>query len=487
MNPGREGSASVDKVNAMKRTMMFLLASALAAPVAAETVALVGATVHDGNGGPPIGDAVILVEDDRIACVGSRVDCVTTEQVETVDLSGRHVTPGLVDGHVHYAQTGWLDGRPDSGIGTDHYDYDALQAALRDDPARWNRAYLCSGITAVYDVGGLPWTVAGLTATGLDTPGPHRRAAGPLITHYEPVFDVLEANGESTFLPMGSDEAAARSVQALVDMGADAVKVWYLDPPAGQREALDARLLLIGRLADEAGLPLLVHATELRNAKAALRAAAEMLVHSVEDEPVDQEFLDLMRDNGTFYAPTLIVSRNWMHAVGSARLRVPAPPIDDPNGCVDAETRRVIAEADELMTGEASRERVGATFASLERVSAGHAVLESNLRRVSEAGVPVVTSTDAGNPLTLHGPSIYAEMEAMEAAGLDPADILVMSTRNGAAAMGGLDDFGTLEEGKLADLVVLTEDPRESTRAWRSITHVMRAGDLTPISEFAAP
>ena len=92
----------------------------------------------------------------------------------------------------------------------------------------------------------------------------------------------------------------------------------------------------------------------------------------------------------------------------------------------------------------------------------------------------VVTATDDGNPLTLDGPSIYTEMEAMQEAGLSPSAIIVAATRNGAEAMGRLDDFGTLEPGKIADLIVLSEDPGNDVRAFRSLTHVMRAGVLYP-------
>jgi imidazolonepropionase-like amidohydrolase len=77
-------------------------------------------------------------------------------------------------------------------------------------------------------------------------------------------------------------------------------------------------------------------------------------------------------------------------------------------------------------------------------------------------------------------------MEEMEAAGIAPADVIVMSTRNGAEMMGRSDEFGTLEAGKLADLIVLTDDPGASTRAFRSITRVMRAGRLFDIAHFAA-
>ena len=96
-----------------------------------------------------------------------------------------------------------------------------------------------------------------------------------------------------------------------------------------------------------------------------------------------------------------------------------------------------------------------------------------------------MVATDAGNPLTLHGPSIFTEMEAMQAAGVPAADILVMATRNGARAMGRERDFGTLEPGKLADLLVLAEDPRADVRAFRSRTHVMRAGRLYDAASLA--
>ena len=111
--------------------------------------------------------------------------------------------------------------------------------------------------------------------------------------------------------------------------------------------------------------------------------------------------------------------------------------------------------------------------------------MNENLRRVNEAGATIATATDAGNPLTLHGPSIHNEMEAMQAAGIPAPEIVVMSTRNGAVAMNRLADFGTLEVGKIADLIVLAENPTEDVRAFRSLTHVMRAGVLREQRELA--
>lgn len=464
--------------------LCFVLLLFAAVPSVAQPLVLTGATVYDGTGNDPLIDAVLVIEDGRITCVGA--DCAVPEHADTVDLAGRFVTPGLVDGHVHYAQTGWLDGRPDSGIGTDHYNYEALQQSLRDAPDRWHRAYLCSGVTAVFDPGGLPWTLDLEAEAETHPERPHIQAAGPLTTHADYVMGVVSALGTHTFWPMSTDEEAVENVRRLSKMDARAVKVWYLDPPPGQVEALDARLMKIGEAARAQGLPLIVHATELRNAKLAIRAGAAMLVHSVMDQPVDDEFIRLARDAGTAYAPTLIVMGNWARAVASVGLGV-VYPLDDPNGCVDAETRRVIAEAPVLQASIPKRTQDPASrFDQLEHVGRVRAIMDANLIRVYQAGIPIVTSTDAGNPLTVHGPSIYPEMEAMEAAGIAPEEVLVMSTRNGAAMMGRLDDFGTLETGKLADLIVLTEDPGASTAAFRSITHVMRGGVIREISHFAA-
>jgi imidazolonepropionase-like amidohydrolase len=111
-------------------------------------------------------------------------------------------------------------------------------------------------------------------------------------------------------------------------------------------------------------------------------------------------------------------------------------------------------------------------------VEAQGAMMAANLRRVYATGATIVVGTDAGNPLEFHGPSIFSELEAMQEAGLPAADLVVMATRNGAQAMRRSNDFGTLEAGKLADLLVLAEDPRADVRAFRSLTHVMRGGRL---------
>ena len=397
---------------------------------------------------------------------------------QVVDVTGRFVTPGLVDAHVHFSQTGWVDGRPDGLPAPAIYPYAETARALRANPARWYRSYLCSGITAVYDVGGHPWTTALPARAANDPMAPHVRAAGPLITHAGRsalnVDDTIY-----TFLPMATSAEVQSSVAKLKAMGSSAVKVWYLAPQPESREQLDARMMEVGAAAKAARLDLIVHATGLREAKVALRAGAVLLVHSVEDQPVDQEFLDLLKRNRAIYAPTLVVGRNATRAnvaIGfGERLS-----IDDPSGCVDSNTvgqnQQRGAAAGAHSGGTASAD---VAFRRLEAVGVRSTVMAENLKRVHAAGGTIATATDAGNPMTLHGPSIYWEMEAMQAAGIPQPDIIVHvhakrrhrhGTREGLRARS--------RPGKVADLLILRSDPRAGISAFRSLTHVMRAGRL---------
>lgn len=454
---------------------LTLLAAASAA--SAQTLALVGATVIDGTGAAPVADAVVLIDGDRITCVGTASECPVPPDAERMNLQGRYVTPGLVDAHVHFSQTGWLDGRPDGITAPELFPYTETSRNARENPGRWQRSYLCTGITAVYDVGGHPWTTQLPAASENDPNAAHVRAAGPLITHAD--VPALQVDDEHyTFLPMGSVEEALQSVRKVVDMGATSVKVWYVGSPPDRHAELDAIVMAIGEATRAAELDLIVHATGLREAKTAVRAGASLLVHSVQDRLVDDEFLELVADQGTIYSPTLTVGENWTRAMVSVIMDSPEVP-DDPNGCVDPGTIQNMNATSALRAYLPERLRAGGNeyaYQRFMRTGRGSFVMAENLRRVHASGATIATATDAGNPMTLHGPSIYGEMERMQQVGLSPMEVIVMSTRNGAIAMDRLDDFGTLEAGKIADLVILTEDPSADVAAFRSLTHVMRMG-----------
>ena len=437
--------------------------------------ALVGATLVDGRGGPPVPHAVVVVRGGRIECAGA--SCRVPVGAAVTDVSGLWITPGIIDSHVHFSQTGWADGRPDFSDVRDRFPYEKTEAELAAHPERFLRADLCSGVTSVFDVGGYPWTIDMARREKDDPAAPRVVAAGPLLS----TIDFwLNLPAERQFLYLKDEAAAREDVRYLAARGAAAVKVWYIVDNQHTVEASAPLVTAAGEEACQSNLPLIVHATGLDEAKAALKAGAKLLVHSVGDDDVDDEFLALAKRNGTIYCPTLTVPDGYLRALRAAASKI-APRVDDPNGCVDSVTLANVAASVTLAPPTPER------LARAEKgVAESRALTSANLKRVADAGIPIAMGTDAGNPLTLHGPSVYAEMEAMQAAGLSPMQVLTASTQGGSVAIGLDSVTGTIEKSKSADLLVLTADPTKDIANLRKIRFVMRAGVLHPIETLRA-
>ncbi len=440
--------------------------------------ALVGATLVDGTGAPPVRDAVVVLREGKIDCAGPRAACPVPSGVDVTDLKGLWITPGLVDAHVHFSQTGWADGRPDSIDLRASHPYDQTIADLSRHPERFGRTYLCSGVTGVFDVGGYAWTLGLPAWAEPDLEVPRVAAAGPLLST---VDHWLNLPAERQFMVITDPESSRTAVHYLAERGSQAVKVWYIVDNDHPVEKLAPAVHAAGEAAHARNLPLIVHATGLAEAKEALRAGANVLVHSVFDKPVDDEFIALMKKNGAIYCPTLTVYRGY-YVMTQGAVQHQAPRIDDPNGCVDPLTRAKVAETARV-TAPIPADRLQRLQG---RVEDGERIGAANLKRVQDAGIPIAMGTDAGNPLTLHGTSVYAEMEAMQAAGLTPMQVLTASTRGGAMAMGRAKDFGTVEKGKLADLLIVAADPTADIANLRKVRYVVRGGAVRPIEELKA-
>lgn len=437
-------------------------------------LALVGGTLIRGTGETPVASAVVLLRDGEIECAGREEECRIVEGYRVVDTTGMWILPGLVDAHVHFSQTGWVDGRPDFIDVRESFPYEDVQAGLRDHPERLFRSYLCSGVTAVFDVGGFPWSID--LDEKNDPRAPHVVASGPLLS----TIDFwLNLPAERQFLHLDEPDAAARLVRSLAARGADAVKVWYIVTPQQDPEKMAAAVEAAGREAKRAGLPLIVHATSLREAKIAVRAGARLLVHGVWDQPVDEELIRLMKERGTFYSPTLAVHRGYQRALEAFASGSP-PDLDDPNGCVDPRLRDRIQETLRIAAIRIPEDRIERMRESSD---AQGRIGAANLKTLSDAGVSIAMGTDAGNPLTLHGPAVHAEMEAMQDAGMTPMEVIVASTRGGSRAMGREDQWGTIEGGKQADLLIVAKDPTIDVKHLRSARWVVRGGVLRSIDE----
>ena len=465
----------------MKTTIKLLVCCVLlqiscSAPLTSDYLVLKGATVFDGTG-EMIEEATIIIKDDVIEGIGDNTMEIP-ENAEVMNLSGQFITPGLVDAHIHFFQTAFFDSRPDALDLRDTVPYENVVAYQAANPDRYFDAYLKSGVTAVYDVGSLTSTIALQDLLEGNANAPHVAASGPLITPAPPSFLASFNTADDTIMVhLDTEETARRLVQRNTALGSTGIKLWALAPvdleDMSKLNALSEAIL-------ESGNQLIVHATKREAAAAAIELGAKLLVHSVTEDAIDDDFINLMLDNDVIMTPTLVVSGGYLKAYRAVLGE--AFEINDPFGAVDKDTRGLLESAEvfrRFVDEVAIRRRIERFEAFIEREDS---LMASNLKRLYAAGALLAVGTDAGNPGTLHGISIYDEMEAMQATGIDPADLIVMATRNGAMAMQRIDDIGTLVAGKQADLVVVSADPSEDIANMRTITHVMRAGQLQAVA-----
>ncbi len=446
----------------MKKALWILLLFSQVAWAQDDVTVISGATVIDGTGAAPLVDAMIVVRDERIVMIGPADEIPVPDGAEIVDATGKWIIPGLIDAHVHFFQSGGLYTRPDV--------IDLRRWRSYEDERRWIvdhlpvtfARYLASGITGVVDVGGPMWNFR-IRELARETPrAPRVAVAGPLASTFVP--DALQVEDPPIVRVFTSDDARAL-IRSQLTEGPDLTKVWFIHRIG---DDLDEQTEIVAAAIDEshaAGVRSAVHATALEVAKAAVRAGADVLVHSVSDRPVDDEFVALMLENDVLYTSTLVVSEGYREVLNQeVELNEAERRLGDPE---------VIATWAHLDT--IPHEEIPG---GLRRRPAGPArpVAYDNLKRLHDAGVRIVGATDAGNIGTLHGPSLFREFELMTDAGLDAMAILVSATRNAAAVMGNQDDAGTLEAGKYADLVILDADPLDDIRNASRIHRVMKGG-----------
>ena len=439
------------------------------APTAEESVAIVGATViHPERDGTKASeaDSTIVISGRRIVAVGPLSTVVVPSKSTVIDARGKWVIPGLVDGHVHFFQSGNLYTRPDVADFTRSVPY-AKEVARNQSrlPATF-KVWLASGVTSVVDIGGPFWNFEMRDSAERSSEAPRVAVAGPLISMIaDPKLDL----GDPPIIEITSPEAARDLVRRELARKPDYIKVWFIHRAGEDLAAQEAIVRAAADEAHRAGVALAVHATELIVAKAALRAGADYLVHSVMDVPVDDEFIALAKKNHALYCPTLFVVPGYQYALSNtwqptaAELRLADPQIVAAMGdlaripidLIPASVARRIAEPGKIAPPD---------------------VAMLNLRSVANAGITIVMGTDAGNIGTLHGPSVFREMTLMQQAGLTPLQVLRSATVNGAQAMRRENEIGTIAPGRLADLVVLDADPTTSVDNASRVYRVIKDG-----------
>jgi imidazolonepropionase-like amidohydrolase len=432
-------------------------------PQAAVSV-IQGATVITGTGSPTIRNAAIVIEAGRILQVGPRNEVRVPNNAQVIDARNKWVIPGLIDAHVHFSQSGGIYTRPDVIDLRARRPYEKELEWIRGRLMFTFERYLASGITSVVDCGGPMWNFDVRDIASKTKRAPRVAVAGPLIATYLPPTTPTD---DPDIVKPNSPEQARDLVRRQSERRPDLIKLWWIRR-AGDN--FDQQVEIMSAAIDESksrGIRVAVHATELDTAKAAVRAGADILVHSVTDRLVDTEFINLVKNRDIIYMTTLWVEDGYRMVLNQ---QVSLNDIEQKTG--DPE---VIATWSELAKIPASEIPGG-----IPRIPAPpkRSVAYDNLMLLESAGVRVVGATDAGNIGTLHGPALHREFELMAAAGMRPNEIIVSATKNAAAVMGRQAEVGTLEKGKFADLVILDADPLADIKNTRKIFKVMKAGEF---------
>ena len=335
------------------------------------------------------------------------------------------------------------------------------------------RRYLRTGITTVIDVGS---TLHFLQQRDSFLQKPYAPAiymAGPLLTTWGPqAYKNLGA--DEPFLEMKTEADARSFVQKQLPYKPDFIKIWYIVRGSNIESGARQYLPLVKAAIDEAhknNLKVAVHATERITAQLAVEAGANFLVHGIDNEVVDQAFLDLLKKKNVVVSPTLVVAGNYQKALSqqyraSATDRALAHPV--PLGSLDDLAH---------LPDTALTQRYKQLFTQhRQRMATEDSILRLNLRRMLQAGISIATGTDAGNIGTQHSSSYFDELSAMQQAGFDLWSLLQAATINGAKAIGKEKEWGSLKVGKTANMVLLQANPLDSLTNWQKAAWIINKG-----------
>jgi imidazolonepropionase-like amidohydrolase len=395
--------------------------------------AFTGARVIDGTDRAPIDNATILVRDGRVAAVGPAASVTVPAGAERVSLAGKTVIPGLINAHGHVGNT--------VGLEQGHYSADNVQRDLR--------TYASYGITTVFSLG--DDQAAGFAARDSQrTPSLDRArlfVAGPVLA------------------PKTVDEAR-KLVDEDAAMKVDIVKI-RVDDNLGTTPKMAPEIYRA--VIDEAhkkGLTVAVHLFYLDDAKAVLDAGADFIAHSVRDASVDDAFIAMLKRRNICYCPTL------MREVSTFVYESTPAWFSDPLFLKHADAKSL-----ETLKQPARQEQMR-NSKSAQRYKAGLEVASRNLKKLSDAGVPIAMGTDTGPPARFQGYFELMELELMAKAGLTPKQVLASATRDAARCMKLDRELGTLESNKWADFVALDADPLANIANVKKISAVYVAGNV---------
>lgn len=479
MRPGTRGSAGRRwRVRAAVLLTALLGLGSMAGAAAARTILISGVTLIDGTGAPARAGQDVLIADGRISAIGAGLKAPA--DAERVDGHGRYLLPGFIDSNVHATVYGNPARRDTSSRYADRNEALALEFAQRQ---------LRAGVTTIRDsYGVLPplLAVRDRIARG-EAVGARMLVAGNILGWGGPfslTYSLTDDRDLTLFQEQWNDILAQGMGEELMDMTPEELRVavgTYLDRGVdflkygGTSHFFTPSLIgfsprqqrVIVEEAHKRGRIAETHATSPEGLRIAVEAGIDLIQHpEILTRLYPDDLLALILKKGTLCA----IRANMV--TGPARQRHLAQRA--------SALTRIAAMPPALSSTEARRRAVlRGDNAEIER---------RNAERLVAAGCPVTIATDnylgdapefrrsVKPPEQEPGEGSLLAIEGLVELGMTPMQAIVSATRNGARAAGRLADLGTVEKGKIADLILLGADPLADIRNIRRLERVFAGG-----------
>jgi imidazolonepropionase-like amidohydrolase len=405
-----------------------------------------GARLITGGDEAPIENSAFLVENGRFTRVGRRGDVAAPAGTIRVDLAGKTVIPGLIDGHSHIGYMRHLTS------GAANYTRDNIL----DHMYRFAYFGVVASQAMGSDFGELPFQIRDEILAGNYPDAARFLTAGRGLA---PLSEISPDNMRQAAYAVTTPEGARASVQELASRQVTIVKTWVDDRGGAVTPLTPALYTAIIDEAHRRKLRVAVHATDLTVAKTLLRAGIDIFAHMIGD--VDDELIALFAQ----HPDTVVLS-----ALGGPHRAVYAPWLNPVHPLISQtvlpdQVARLQSRFPQRDAAERTRSQ-----AAWDRLAHG-------ISRISQAGVKLGVGTDGGGQQgdQFLGWTMHAELENLVMAGIPPAKVLVAATRSTAEIL-GQPDLGMVAPGKSADFVVLDANPLDDITNTRRIARVFLRG-----------
>lgn len=422
------------QITAVIFVLLLAASSGLAKQKNQKPICLYNAVIIDGNGGVPVENGAVVIQGRRIEAVGVMSDLKVPPDARMINMKGKTVMPGLADMHVHLCG-GW------DGVSVDFLGYQ-----------RYLNSLLYSGVTTVLDLGNnLDYILqirqeveAGRIL------GPRIYCAGPIINGADPGWPSISYTVSSRY-------QIPKLIGHLKRADVDVVKVYT----GLSHQMVD----ILANAAKQESMRVFVHSSSLELLECGISAYAHMFKEDVPDD-----FLKAMRRSRTQCITTLAVVES-----GIARRFADLSYLDDPL-VKDTTPPWFLKDLKSWVTRkgrpqESSRAENASSIQTLKQA-------QKNTKRLFEAGILLSAGTDAPYPGVFMGEGIHRELELLVEAGLTPLEAITVATKNAALLMEDAEEWGTLAQGKLANVLVVDGRPDKAIHQTRNVDIVILQGKI---------